>query len=77
MYSDKPINQTMYSIEKDFLEVCPYFDKQFYHSKFENGGPFKNQTSYFGGFGLDDVFCISSTWHRRQHGRLSSHLVAV
>jgi glycosyltransferase involved in cell wall biosynthesis len=64
MYSGKPINQTVYSMGTNFLDVCPYFDRQFYHSKFDGGGPFKNQTSYFGGvrervFGKDGQYYLS------------------
>ncbi len=31
MYSDKPIEETQYTPGHNFLEVCPYFDKHFYH----------------------------------------------
>lgn len=49
MYSDKPIRATYYEARQNFIEVCPYFDRQFYHTKYEQGGPFANQTVYFGG----------------------------
>jgi glycosyltransferase involved in cell wall biosynthesis len=49
MYSDKPVKATRYKPGQDFLEVCPYFDRQFYHTKYENGGPYRNQTRYLGG----------------------------
>jgi len=49
MYSDKPIRETYYEPGQDFIEVCPYFDRQFYHTKYEQAGPFGNQTVYFGG----------------------------
>ncbi|UCD29378.1 MAG: glycosyltransferase [Planctomycetota bacterium] len=49
MYSDKSIQATHYGSGQNFLEVCPYFDRQFYHTKYEQGGPFGNQTVYFGG----------------------------
>jgi glycosyltransferase involved in cell wall biosynthesis len=64
MYSDKPISETYYETGQDLLEVCRYFDKQFYHNKFEFAGPFNNQTFYFGGirqriFGKSGEFCLS------------------
>ena len=31
MYSDKLIGETIYQSGDDFLQVCPYFDRQFYH----------------------------------------------
>jgi glycosyltransferase involved in cell wall biosynthesis len=49
MYSDKPIKDTLYQTGQDFLEVCSYFDKKFYHTKYEKCGPYKNQIYYFGG----------------------------
>lgn len=33
MYSDKPIQAVQYQSESNFLEACPYFDRQFYHHK--------------------------------------------
>ncbi len=49
MYSDRPIQETDYQTGQDFLQVCPYFDRQFYHHKVENAEPFHNQTRYVGG----------------------------
>lgn len=49
MYSDRPIQETHYQAGQDLLQVCPYFDRQFYHSKVENAEPFRNQTRYVGG----------------------------
>ena len=49
MYSDKPIKDTHYEKGQSFLEVCPYFDKKFYHIKHEYAGPYRNLTCYFGG----------------------------
>ncbi|MCB9100903.1 MAG: glycosyltransferase [Anaerolineales bacterium] len=49
MYADKPIRATHYQPGQDFLEVCPYFDRQFYHTIYKQGSPFHNQTVYFGG----------------------------
>ena len=64
MYADKPVKETHYSAGQNFLEVCPYFDRQFYHTKYENGGPFANQTSYYGGarervFGRNGDYLLS------------------
>jgi glycosyltransferase involved in cell wall biosynthesis len=49
MYANKPIKDTHYEPGQDFLEVCPYFDRKFYHIKNEQSGPYKNHTAYFGG----------------------------
>ena len=49
MYSDKPIKETHYSAGQDPLEVCPFFDRKFYHYKTDNFYGRTHQTSYFGG----------------------------
>ena len=49
MYSDKPIGETFYQSGDDFLQVCPYFDRQFYHHHEINAGPFKNSDLLHGG----------------------------
>jgi glycosyltransferase involved in cell wall biosynthesis len=49
MYAAKPIRATHYKPGQDFLEICPYFDRQFYHTLYEQAGIFNNQTVYFGG----------------------------
>ena len=49
MYSDLPIAETHYLPGKPFEEVCPYFDRQFYHECHDRAGPFRNQRSFFGG----------------------------
>jgi tetratricopeptide (TPR) repeat protein/glycosyltransferase involved in cell wall biosynthesis len=49
MYSDKPIRETQYQRGQDFLAVCPYFDRQFYHSKTDNFFGHNEHSSYFGG----------------------------
>lgn len=64
MYSDKPVNETIYIQGQDFLEVCPYFDKKFYHNKYEQAGLYGNQTVYFGGvrervFGKEGDYYLS------------------
>jgi glycosyltransferase involved in cell wall biosynthesis len=49
MYSEKPVRDTHYESGQNFLEVCSYFDRQFYHAKFNDSGPYRNQPYYFGG----------------------------
>jgi len=49
MYSDKPIRDTLYAPGQSFIEVCPYFDRTFFHRRVEREGPYKNQTVYLGG----------------------------
>jgi tetratricopeptide (TPR) repeat protein len=49
MYSAVPIRDTIYSAGQDFREVCPYFDRKFYHRVIENAGQFQNQQGYVGG----------------------------
>lgn len=49
MYSDKPIRKSLYKSGEDFLSVCQYFDKKFYHYKEDNSGPCKNMTYFRGG----------------------------
>jgi glycosyltransferase involved in cell wall biosynthesis len=49
MYSDVTIEETHYTSGRPFEEVCPYFDREFFHTSEENAGPFRNQTAYFGG----------------------------
>ena len=64
MYSDKAIRETYYTPGQSFLEVCPYFDRKFYHTKYEQSGLYKNQTVYFGGvrervFGKEGSYYLS------------------
>jgi tetratricopeptide (TPR) repeat protein len=49
MYADKAIQETHCTPGQDFLKTCPYFDRQYYHRKQSQGGPYRNQTIYFGG----------------------------
>jgi glycosyltransferase involved in cell wall biosynthesis len=49
MYSDLPIRDTLYTRGRPFEEVCPYFDRHFYHECRNDAGPFHNQQGYFGG----------------------------
>ncbi|PSB01603.1 glycosyltransferase family 2 protein [Merismopedia glauca] len=49
MYADKAIQDTHYTPGQNFLEVCSYFDRQYHHRQQKQGGPYSNQTIYFGG----------------------------
>jgi len=49
MYSDAPILETHYTPGRPFEEVCPYFDRRFYHRCEDQTGPFRNRKSYYGG----------------------------
>lgn len=49
MYSDRPINETVYESGTDFLSVCPWFDRQFFHRREILAGPFQNSLKYYGG----------------------------
>jgi glycosyltransferase involved in cell wall biosynthesis len=64
MYADKPLRETQYIAGQNFFEVCPFFDRKFYHRAFEEASPYKNQTFYFGGmrervFGKDGDYLLS------------------
>jgi len=61
MYSDKPVRDTGYVAGQSFIEVCPYFDRAFFHRRVERGSPYKNQTVYLGGtrqrvFGWEEFY---------------------
>lgn len=49
LYSDGPVSAARYRPGQDPLEVCPWFDKQSYHRRFEMGGQYHNQRLLFGG----------------------------
>ncbi len=49
MYSDKPVRESFYQSGENFLNLCPYFDKTFYHYTEKNSGPCKNMTYFRGG----------------------------
>lgn len=49
MYSDKAIRDTAYIRGQNFLEVCSYFDRTFYHRRCEKQALYQNQTTYIGG----------------------------
>jgi glycosyltransferase involved in cell wall biosynthesis len=49
LYSDRAIAETHYTPGQNFLDLCPYFDRDFYHAKYEQHGPYRNQIGYFGG----------------------------
>ncbi len=64
MYSDRPLEETVYHEGADPLEVCSYFDRRFFHSRHEQGGPYHNQPAYFGGvrervFGSSGAYYLS------------------
>lgn len=47
VYSDRPIQDTQAG--ENPLEVCRYCDRQFFHERIEQAGPYANQTIYLGG----------------------------
>jgi glycosyltransferase involved in cell wall biosynthesis/tetratricopeptide (TPR) repeat protein len=50
MYSDQPIQATHYEPGQNFLDVCPYFDRQFFHQEtIATDGEFPGQKRYVGG----------------------------
>lgn len=49
LYSDRPIADTRLSDGGDPLAVCRFFDREFAHRRIELGGPYLNQTLFFGG----------------------------
>ena len=64
MYSSQSIQETKISAGQDPREVCCYFDRKFYHVKYPEAGPYKNQTCFFGGarqrtFGESSSFCLN------------------
>jgi glycosyltransferase involved in cell wall biosynthesis len=64
MYADRAIQDTYYQSGQNFLEVCPYFDRQYYHRKYEQSGAYGNQTIYVGGlreriFGKNGNYLLS------------------
>lgn len=64
MYADQAIQDAHLIPGQNFLEACPYFDRQYYHRTQLQGGPYSNQTLYFGGlrdriFGASGDFILS------------------
>jgi glycosyltransferase involved in cell wall biosynthesis len=50
MYSDRPISATHYEMGQPFLEICPYFDRAFFHqAELETEPEFAGQRRYVGG----------------------------
>lgn len=49
MYSDKPLKETVYVEGQDFLDVCTYFDKEYYHEIIHYKKRHPNQPFHFGG----------------------------
>jgi tetratricopeptide (TPR) repeat protein len=61
MYSDLAIRDTHYHAGQNFLDVCPYFDRMFYHHQYADAGPYQNQVGFAGGartrcFGGDNYY---------------------
>lgn len=64
MYSDRPIRDTHYAPGQDPRQICPYFDRQFYHAAHAGWTPYRNQTTLVGGvrqrvFGADGNYVLS------------------
>ncbi|HBB32698.1 MAG TPA: hypothetical protein DDZ80_09145 [Cyanobacteria bacterium UBA8803] len=76
MYSEKAIGETHYSPGQPFLEVCPYFDKNYYHTKYEQSGIYRNQTVYFGGV-RERVFGKSGEYYLTKVPLIKYHLDLV
>ncbi len=49
MYSECPVSQAHYHPGQDPLQVCPWFDRESYHRRYEMGGQYHNQRLLFGG----------------------------
>ena len=49
MYSEQPVRDSFYQQGDNFLNVCPYFDRTFYHYTEKNSGPCGNMTYFRGG----------------------------
>ena len=49
MYSDRPIRDTHCAEDADPVEVCPYFDRKYCHTRDERAGQYLNQAIMFGG----------------------------
>jgi tetratricopeptide (TPR) repeat protein len=76
MYSDKPIRNTSYNAGENLLEVCPYFDKKFYHTVKNMSDFYDNQSTYVGGlrqrvFGEKGDFYLNKVPLIKYHPELS------
>jgi glycosyltransferase involved in cell wall biosynthesis len=49
MYAETSVAGTHYTPGEDFLALCPYFDRRFFHTRHQQWGPYQNQVGYFGG----------------------------
>ncbi len=49
MYSAGPVSEARYRPGQDPLQVCPFFDRESYHRRYEMGGQYRNQRLLFGG----------------------------
>ncbi|MEM8862115.1 MAG: glycosyltransferase family 2 protein [Chloroflexota bacterium] len=66
MYSNKPIQKTHCTPGKDFLKICPYFDREFFHELEPPGAGHRNQEFHWGGmrkrvFGGDVDYILTKT----------------
>lgn len=64
MYAARPIRDTHYAPGQDPRQVCPYFDRQFYHAAYAEWTPYRNQLTLVGGarqrvFGAGGDYVIS------------------
>jgi len=64
MYADRPIRDTHYAPGQDPRQVCPYFDRHFYHAAYAEWTPYRNQMTLVGGvrqrvFGAGGDYVIS------------------
>ena len=63
MYSDRPIESTHYEPGQNFLDVCSYFDRQFYHQEIiETDTEYAGQKRYVGGM-RERVFGAEGDYH--------------
>jgi glycosyltransferase involved in cell wall biosynthesis/Tfp pilus assembly protein PilF len=49
LYSDRPVRDTTLDDATDWIERCPWFDREFFHRRHERAGPYRNQLVTFGG----------------------------
>lgn len=49
LYGDRPVSETHYRPSDDPLALCPFFDRVYFHTRFEQDRQYGNQALYFGG----------------------------
>lgn len=49
MYAKQPIAETRYKSGEDFVSVCSYFDRDFYHRVYDYATPYNNHPIHVGG----------------------------